>query len=316
MVKPELVAIRRMRRSLRSPPGSTASKRAQLTALGLGRGEIEHRLRIGRLYLLHRGVYAVGHPELTQEGRWLAGVFGAGRGAVLSHRSAGALWQLLLPSPNFVEVTVPIARSPGAGIRAHASRVPADEITEHKGVPVTTLSRTLLDLAAVVPRPVVARAFREAQTKPRLGEGQARPRLTLDALAALLDRHPGRHGNRTVRELLAEAGFGTGVTRSELEARFTRFLRRYSLPAPQRNVHMQVGGLELEADCVWPESRVIVELDSRQFHDNAVAFEQDRARDRALAAHGWTVIRVTWRQLQRDAVQLARDLRALLSATK
>jgi very-short-patch-repair endonuclease len=78
---------------------------------------------------------------------------------------------------------------------------------------------------------------------------------------------------------------------------------------------MQVGGLELEADCVWPEWGVIIELDGREFHDTATAFEQDRARDRALAAHGWTVVRVTWKQLQRDALQLARDLRRLLRRT-
>ena len=280
----------------------------------MGRGAIRRRLESGRLYLLHRGVYAVGHPEVSQEGMWLAGVFGAGKGAVLSHRSAAALWLLLPPCPTTVEVTVPTARSP-RGVVAYESRLPANEITEHKGIPVTTLPRTLLDLAAVVPRPAVARAFREAQTKPRLGEGQARPRLTLDALAALLDRHPGRRGNTTIRAMLADAGFGTGVTRSELEAAFTRFLRRYSLPPPRRNVYMRVVGLELEADCLWPESRVIVELDSRQFHDTATAFEQDRARDRALAAHGWTVIRVTWRQLHRDELQLARDLRRLLRRT-
>jgi very-short-patch-repair endonuclease len=288
--------------------------RGQLGALGLKRGAIEHRLTIGRLYLIHRGVYAVGHPELTQEGRWMAGVFGAGKGAVLSHRSAATLWRLLLPSPTTVEVTVPTARSP-RGVVAYESRLPADEITDHKGIPVTTVARTVLDLAGVATRPVVARTLREAQTKPRVGELQARPQLTLDALAALLDRHPGRRGNRTIRAMLAEAGFGTGITRSELEARFTRFLRRYSLPAPRRNVHMQVGGLDIEADCVWPEVRVIVELDGRQFHDNATAFEQDRARDRALATHGWTVVRVTWRQLQREAPQLARDLRTLLQRT-
>jgi very-short-patch-repair endonuclease len=281
----------------------------------MGRGAIRRRLDAGRLYLLHRGVYAVGYPELTQEGIWIAGVFGSGKGAVLSHRSAAALWRLLLPSPNFVEVTVPIARSPGAGIRAHASRVPAEEITEHKGIRVTTVARTLLDLAAVASKPVVARAFREAQIEPRPREARAGPRVTLDAVAGLLDRHPGRRGNAIVRELLAGAGFGSGVTRSGLEAAFTRFLRRYSLPAPDRNFHMRVGALELEADCVWPDARVIVELDGRQFHDTATAFEEDRARDRALAAHGWTVVRVTWKQLQRDALQLARDLRRLLRRT-
>jgi very-short-patch-repair endonuclease len=280
--------------------------RAQLASLGLGRGAIEHRLAIGRLYLIHRGVYTVGHPELTHEGRWMAGVLSAGRGAVLSHRSAAALWDLPSPSLKFVEVTTPVTRSPGTGILAHESLLARQEVTQHEGIPVTTVPRTLLDLAAVVSGPVLSRAFREAQVRRSATPGD---------VAALLDRHPGRRGNMAVRALLADARFGTGRTRSELEAAFTRFLRHCSLPAPRRNVHMQVGGIELEADCIWPGARLIVELDGRAFHDTASAFEHDRSRDRALAANGWTVIRVTWRQLHRDEAQLARDLRTLLQRT-
>jgi very-short-patch-repair endonuclease len=206
-----------------------------------------------------------------------------------------------------VEVTVPVARSPGPGILAHRSLLRPEEITVRMGIPVTIVPRTLLDLTTVVPRSCAARAFRE---------GQVRGLVTVDGLAALLDRHPKRRGNATLRAILADAGYGTGITRSELEAVFTRFLRRHQLPPPRRNVHTQVGGMDIEADCVWPESRLIVELDSRTFHGTASAFEADRARDRALAAHGWTVIRVTWRQLQRDELQLARDLRALLRRTR
>jgi very-short-patch-repair endonuclease len=277
--------------------------RAQLVELGLGRGAIRRRLEAGRLHRIHRGVYAVGHPELTQEGLWLAGVFGAGRGAVLSHRSAAALWQILLPSPTTVEVTIPVPRRPGPGILAHESQLPPDEIVDRARIPVTNVPRTLLDLAAPVPSRVLSRAFREAEVR-RL--------ITPAILARTLARHPGRRGNRNVRALLNDVGFGTGITRSELETLFTRFLRRHRLPAPRRNFHVRVGGIDIEADCVWPEARLIVELDSRTFHGTATAFETDRARDRALAAHGWTVIRVTWRQLQRDELQLARDLRALV----
>jgi very-short-patch-repair endonuclease len=273
----------------------------------MGRGAIRRRLEAGRLHLIHRGVYAVGHPQLTREGVWLAGVFAAGEGAVLSHRSATALWDLPLPSFRYVEVTTPVSRAPGVGILAHRGAPLADEITEHRGIPVTTVPRTLLDLAAIAPNPVVARTFRE---------GQIRGLVTVDGLAALLDRHPKRRGNAAVRAVLADAGFGTGITRSELEARFTRFLRRHSFPPPRRNVRLQVGGISLEADCVWPESQLVVELDGRAFHDTATGFEQDRARDRALAAHGWTVIRVTWKQLQRDELQLARDLHTLLARTR
>jgi predicted transcriptional regulator of viral defense system len=107
--------------------------RAQLAALGVGRGAIRHRLTIGRLYLLHRGVYAVGHPKPSQEAIWIAGVFAAGEGAVLSHCSATALWDLPSPSLEYVEVTTPVGRSPGPGILAHESQVPADEVAGTRG---------------------------------------------------------------------------------------------------------------------------------------------------------------------------------------
>jgi hypothetical protein len=110
--------------------------RAQLVELGLGRGAVRRRPEAGRIHRIHRGVYAAGHPGLTQEGLWLAGVFGAGRGAALSHRSAAALWQIL-PSPPTVEVTVPIARSPGPGILAHEGQLPPGEVVDRAGIPVT-----------------------------------------------------------------------------------------------------------------------------------------------------------------------------------
>jgi very-short-patch-repair endonuclease len=178
-------------------------------------------------------------------------------------------------------------------------------VTKLDAIPVTTVTRTLFDLAAVAPRAAVFRAFREAEVKRLASAGD---------LAAALERHRGRRGVATIRVLLNEAGFGQGITRSDLEARFNAFLRRHRLPAPARNVHMRIGALEIEADFVWHEQRVIAELDGRAFHDTGLAFERDRSRDRALAAHGWTVIRVTWRQIRDDAPQLARDLHGLLTS--
>ncbi len=179
-------------------------------------------------------------------------------------------------------------------------------MTRARGIPVTTVPRTLLDLAAVASRPELASAFREAEAKRS---------VTPQSLAAALDRHPGRRGNANVRAVLADAGFGTGITRSVLEARFTAFLRRHGLPPPARNRKLQIGPLRIEADCVWPEHRLIVELDGRTFHDTDSAFETDRARDRMLAVHGWRCIRVTARDVDRDELQLARDLRTLLMIT-
>jgi hypothetical protein len=263
-------------------------------------------LRAGRLYLIHRGVYAVGHRRLTLEAAWLAAVYAAGDGAVLSHRSAAALWALGVPPNGPVEVTSQLGKAISSGVRAHQSCIAPDEIVERRRIPVTTVARTLLDLAAVASGAEASEAFRAAEAK-RL--------ITADALDAALRRHPGRRGNATVRAILKDAGYGHGIRRSRLEARFATFLRRHGFPAPARNVWMGVGPIEIEADCLWAEQRLIVELDSRTFHDTDSAFENDRARDRTLKVHGWTVVRVTWRHLEKEERQLARDLRGLLRPT-
>lgn len=103
-----------------------------------------------------------------------------------------------------------------------------------------------------------------------------------------------------------------GITRSELEERFLRFVRHWALPRPEVNASVKVRGIWFEVDCSWPEDRVVVELDGRQVHATASAFETDRARDRALAVAGWRVVRITWRQLHEEPGALAADLRALL----
>ena len=244
---------------------------------------------------------------LTLAGTCLAAVYAAGAGAVLSHRSAAALWDLLAPTNGPVEVTSRWGRALSSGVCIHDAAIPPDEIVERKRIPVTTVARTLLDLAAVASRAEVSEAFRA---------GEAKRWVTAESLAAALRRHPGRRGNVAVRSILADAGYGRGIRRSRLEARFASFLRRHRFPAPARNVHMRVGPIEIEADCLWAERRLIVELDGRAFHDTDGAFESDRARDRTLKVHGWTVIRVTWRQLERDERQLERHLRALLSRTR
>lgn len=233
----------------------------------------------------------------------MAALLAADPEAVLSHRSAAALWALLLPAPGPIHITVPTERAPGAGIVAHQSSLGVNEVTQRRRIRVTSVPRTLLDLAGIATQSELARAFREAEGKRF---------VNAETLAAALCRRPRRRGNKRLRAALANAGYGTGRTRSELEARFTAFLRRHRLRPPARNLQLRIGPLDIEADCVWVQERVIVELDSRAFHDTDTAFESDRARDRALAVHGWTVIRITWRQLERDELQLARDLRELL----
>jgi len=271
--------------------------RHQLRSLGMGRRAIGHRLRVGRLHCVHRGVYAVGHTALTQHGRWMAAVLAAGPDAVLSHRAAAALWRIGPASR--LEVTIPYRRAAKPRLVLHQSVLEPDEVTEVDGIAVTTVARTLLDLAAVWPAHRVERAMHEAEVR----------RLTSPtSLDDLLERHPGRRGSGALRAILAAERLGAQVTRGELEARFLRFVDEHDLPRPATNV--LVAGFEV--DCAWRERRVIVELDGHAVHVTRVKFERDRERDRVLQAAGWRVVRVTWRQLHEEASGLAADLHALL----
>ncbi len=278
--------------------------RRQLRALGLGDDAIDHRHAAGRLHRIHRGVYAVGHAVISQEGRWAAAVLAAGDGAVLSHASAGELWELLETAPRRVEVIAPRQVAHPA-IRAHLGRLAPDEVSECRGIPVTTVARTLLDLAGELPVHRLERAAEEAE----------RRRLTGGAgLDVLLDRHPGRKGAAALRRI-AESGRLDRVTRSDLEARFLSLLDAAGLPKPRVNMRVRAGGRAYELDCAWPHARVAVELDGHAYHSTRAAFERDRARDRALQAAGWRVIRVTWRQLRDEPEAVLADLRRLLAAS-
>jgi very-short-patch-repair endonuclease len=271
--------------------------KAQLSELGLGDGAIKHRVKLGRLRPVYRGVYTIGHTLLTRNGRWMAAVLACGPRAVLSYRAAAALWGIRGGSP--IEITVPGAKRARPDMRLHRAELPADEITLRYGIPTTTVPRTLLDLSAVVQRDELRSAMRKAEQL----------RLT-DALwlGDLIDRYRGKPGIPILRAVVEEARSGLSVVRSELEERFQAFLLNAGLPLPKTNVLIE----GVEVDCAWPAERLIVELDGRTIHDVTDAFESDRARDRRLEAQGWHVIRVTWRQLHGTPGDVEADLRRLL----
>src|SRR5206468_4058016 len=148
-------------------------------------------------------------------------------------------------------------------------------------IPVTTVARTLLDLAAILPRPQLERAIERAEAL-RLSDT-----VPLDAL---LKRHPGRRGTAALREIL-EKGAPPALTRSELEERFLTFLDAHGLPRPEVNVDLHLPDRWIQPDFLWRDQRLIVELDGRETHGTRAAFEHDRERDRILQAHGWRVIR-------------------------
>jgi len=232
----------------------------------------------------------------------MAAVLAAGPGAVLSHRSAAALWGLRPSGPPRPEVTAVPRRRAGPGVHVHHTRLSGDEVTEQEGTPVTTVSRTLLDLAAVLPRRQLERALQEAEVR-RLGD--------MVSLEPLLARHPRRRGTATLRSIVASGRIGENATRSELEERFLAIADRAGLPRPAINAHVEIAGRLVECDCLWRTERLVVELDGHAFHAPRRAFEADRARDRALQVAGWRVVRVTWRQLHAESGRVAADLRAL-----
>jgi very-short-patch-repair endonuclease/predicted transcriptional regulator of viral defense system len=277
--------------------------RSQAIALGLGKAAIGHRLEVGRLHSVFAGVYAVGHRAIGLEGEWMAAVLASGERAVLSHRSAAALWGLRIEAPVEHEVTIPRSTGPIPGLRRHRSILRPDESTFRRGIAVTCLARTLFDLAACVPVWEFERALREAEFL----------RLPMTpTLEEILHRRRGRRGARVVRVTLEGLSrLSQGTSRSSLEDRFLRFIRRARLPAPETNVSLRFGGVAYEADCVWRQLRLIVELDGHAAHGTRSAFESDRERDRRMQAEGWRVVRVTWRQLNRPE-PLARDLRRFL----
>ena len=273
--------------------------REQLLDLGLGYRAIDGRIARGSLQPLHRGVFAVGHRRLTQRGTWMAAVLAAGHGAVLSHRAAAALWGMRESAR--VEVTVPQQRR-RPGITAHRAVLLADEVTRRAGIPVTNAARTLFDLAAVVSEEDLEHALNEAEIQ-RLTSP-----LSLDDLVA---RYPRRAGTKAVKRALHKyREIGEVVTKSHMERRFLAMLDAHAIPRPRTNEPL---GPYLP-DALWPAERLIVELDSYGIHTTRKTFEGDRARDRALITAGYTVIRISWRQLKHEQDVLAHQLRTLLTA--
>jgi very-short-patch-repair endonuclease len=262
--------------------------RRQLLALGIGRGAIDGRILRKRLHPVYHGVYALTPAPLERLARWMAAVLAAGEGAVLSHWSAASLWRMRPGVGPRCHVTTPRKRKRRATIAFHRADLKPDEIADEQGIPVTTPARTLLDLAPLLPSPVLARMVEAAPSRGA-------------SLAALLERHAGRAGLPKLRQIAATP---QPMTRSDFEAIVLEAIDAAGLPRPQ--VNQVIEGYEV--DFLWREHGVIAELDSYATHGSRAAFERDRERDRKLAIAGWTVARVT----DEGAVE---DLKRLLAAT-
>jgi hypothetical protein len=243
--------------------------RSQLLAAEISPSGINRRLRKGTLLRVHRGIYRVGHRAPSTEASYLAAVFACGEGALLGRRAAAHLFRLIKGRPPRPEVVFPTQlRRPG--VETWRSRVDPRDATTHRGIPVTTVPRTLVDLAAVLPSPALARACHEAGVLHRTTPAQ---------VEAVLARRPTSAGAAKLRRVIRG---DVRVTLSGLERRFLEVLRDAGLPLPETN---RPAG-DRRVDCRWPERRLTVELDSYRYHGSRHAWEQDRRREREAHARG------------------------------
>lgn len=239
----------------------------------------------------------------------MAAVLGVGDGAVLSHRSAAALWGLRSEAEGLTHVTLASKSRHVPGIRRHSSHVlPPDEIAVEFGIPVTSVPRTIFDCAGGGDVDLVENLLRQAE------HGKRHDVLSLPHL---LERYPRRRGRRTVKLALARIEESpSGAPASPLEERFLPFLRAYGLPIPHLNEWIDLGGRRYKVDCRWPGTKEIVELDGWEAHGTRSAFREDRERDRRLRVAGYGLTRITSAQLETEPAALAADLRALLRSAR
>ena len=270
----------------------------ELCACGLDRQAVSVRVRRGILHRLHRGVYAVGHPNPPWEGHLLAAVKACGPGAVLSHMSAAMLWEFVEPDEDrYPEVTVIGAGTRvRRGLRVHRTVDLADRDRRRtQGISLTSPARTLLDIAVRLDGRPLRSAVRRAQ-----GMGSVNVRQICEVIARLGPRK----GSRRLATIVAE---GPAPTRTVLEDVVLDLLLAGGFARPDVNQPLRVEGRRLVPDFRWPEQRLIVEADGRAWHDGKLAREDDAERQALLEASGERVVRVTWEQaIARPAQTLAR----------
>ena len=260
------------------------------------RRQIARRLETGALLREYPGVYRVGHRAHSVEARYLAAVKACGEGAVLSGRAAAYLLRLLKRAPPPPEVTSSKQRRVPGILTRRCRSLEACDVTEYRGIPVTTVPRTLVDLGAVLGADDLARACHEAgvlhRTTPRQVE-------------TVLKRRPNAAGAAKLKTIMSGE---TRVTLSKLERAFLRLLEEAALPSPETN--RPAGGRRV--DCRWPAQRLTVELDSYTFHSSRHAWQQDRRREREAYARGDALRRYTWSDVFEDPRAMLRELAELL----
>jgi hypothetical protein len=256
----------------------------ELLGCGMTNGAIANRRRAGHLHLLHRAVWAVGHPNPRWEGRLLAAVKACGPSALLSHWSAAELWRFVDRLERAPDVTV-VGRGSRRhhGINLHTTTCldPIDR-REVDRIPVTSSARTLLDLASMLDERRARRAVRRA-----LGTGK----VTVRQIGLVLDRYAGARGCNALRDAIAA---GAAPTRSDAESDVLDIVLAAGFERPDVNKPLLLNGRRVVPDLRWSAQRLTLEIDSTTWHDDPLARADDRERQMLLEAHGETVHRAHW----------------------
>jgi predicted transcriptional regulator of viral defense system len=270
--------------------------RGRMAAAGISRAQIGQRVRSGALIRVHRGVYRVGHQAPSTEARYMAAVLACGEGALLSGRAAGHLLGLIKGRPPEPEVTAPVKRRV-AGLNVRRAGDLAVDAIRWRGIPVTSVPRTLVDLAAELTVEELARACHEAGVRHR-----TTPRM----VEAVLRRRPFSAGAAALRAVMSG---DTPAVLSRLERGAVALVRDHGLPPPPL-VNRPAGGRRV--DLRWPQQRLTVELDGYRFHNSRHSWEQDRRREREARARGDEFRRYTWSDVFEHPASTVADLRKLL----
>lgn len=264
--------------------------------LGLSAQSIQHRLSKGRLHRIERGVYAVGRPDLTQRGRWMAAVLACGRGAALSFDSAAAFWGIRPARPGPIEIVVPVSsgrRRPPLVVHRRPRMHPKD-VTVRDDIPVTSLVRTFID---------IARRLDPARLERAVNEADRLDLIDPETLFAALDDYTGQPGVGKLRELLGRHTFR--LTDSELERRFLRLIERLPMPVTGKRLN------GFKVDFYWPHLGLVVETDGLRYHRTPAQQARDKLRDQAHTAAGLTALRFTHEQVRFEARYVRETLRAV-----
>lgn len=272
--------------------------RRQLLALGFNPREIEHRVARRRLHLVMRGVYAVGWPGLTPKRRWMAAVLACGEGALLSHCSAAALWEIGPERQGVIEISVrrrAELKRRGLRVRGRPS-LRAGRFTKHDGIPVTTPVQTLIDLSTELTPMRVERAVNEADKRDLIDP---------ETLRTELDRYIGEPGVKALRVLLDRRTFR--LSDSDLEALFRPIAMEAGLPLPVTKE--TVNGFEV--DFFFPDLGLVVETDGLRYHRTPSTQTRDARRDRAHTLAGMTSLRFTHYEIKYEAAQVRSELRQI-----